>query len=62
MQEVLGDCGNSLRNLNLMTLQDLMRYNGIGVVNLLCAGLLAYAYGRIRGKQDELQRERQLHE
>ena len=39
-----------------------LRYNGIGVVNLLCAGLLAYAYGRIRGKKDELTRERQLHE
>ena len=39
-----------------------LRYNGIGVVNLICAGFLAYAYGRIRGKQDELQRERQLHE
>ena len=39
-----------------------LRYNGIGVINLICAGFLAYAYGRIRGKQDELQRERQLHE
>ena len=39
-----------------------LRYNGIGVVNLICAGFLAYCYGRIRGKQDELQRERQLHE
>ena len=39
-----------------------LRYNGIGVVNLICAGFLAYAYGRIQGKRDELQRERQLHE
>ncbi len=39
-----------------------LRYNGIGVVNLICAGFLAYCYGRIRGKRDELQRERQLHE
>ena len=39
-----------------------LRYNGIGVINLICAGFLAYAYGRIRGKKDELQRERQLHE
>ena len=39
-----------------------LRYNGIGVINLICARFLAYAYGRIRGKQDELQRERQLHE
>ena len=39
-----------------------LRYNGIGVINLICAGFLAYAYGRIQGKKDELQRERQLHE
>lgn len=39
-----------------------LRYNGIGVVNLICAGFLAYAYGRIQGKKDELMRERQLHE
>lgn len=39
-----------------------LRYNGIGVINLICAGFLAYAYGRIRGKKDELLRERQLHE
>ena len=39
-----------------------LRYNGIGVINLICAGFLAYAYGRIQGKRDELQRERQLHE
>lgn len=30
MREILKDCGNSLRNLNHMTLQDLMRYHGIG--------------------------------
>ena len=39
-----------------------LRYNGLGGINLICAGLLAYAYGRIQGKRDELQRERQLHE
>ena len=39
-----------------------LRYNGVGVINLICAGFLAYAYGRIQGKRDELQRERQLHE
>ena len=39
-----------------------LRYNGVGVINLICAGFLAYAYGRIQGKKDELQRERQLHE
>ena len=35
---------------------------GLGAVNLLCAAVLAYAYGRIQGKKDELMRERQLHE
>lgn len=35
MQEVLSDCGNSLRNLNLLTLQDLVRYNGIGEAKAL---------------------------
>ncbi|MBQ3926330.1 MAG: DNA repair protein RadC [Bacteroidaceae bacterium] len=30
MQEVLRDCGDTLRGLHHMTLQDLMRYNGIG--------------------------------
>ena len=39
-----------------------LRYNGLGGINLICAGVLAYAYGRIQGKKDELQRERQLHE
>ena len=39
-----------------------LRFNGLGAINLLCAALLAYAYGRIQGKKDELQRERQLHE
>ena len=39
-----------------------LRYNGVGVINFICAGFLAYACGRIQGKKDELQRERQLHE
>lgn len=39
-----------------------LRYSSLGVLNLLCAGFLAYCYGRIQGKRDELQRERQLHE
>ncbi len=33
-----------------------LRYNGLGGINLICAGVLAYAYGRIQGKKDELQR------
>lgn len=39
-----------------------LRYDGLGGINLLCAAFLAYAYGRIQGKKDELIRERQLHE
>ena len=53
---VLGGVGNLLIGLSNL------RYNGIGVINLLCAGFLAYCYGRIQGKKDELMRERQLHE
>lgn len=36
--------------------------SGVGAVNLVVAAVLAYAYGRIQGKKDELQRERRLHE
>ena len=39
-----------------------LRYSSLGVINLLCAGFLAYCYGRIQGKKDERMRERQLHE
>ena len=39
-----------------------LRVTSLGVINILCAGLLAYCYGRIQGKRDELMRERQLHE
>ena len=34
----------------------------LGWLNLLCATLLAYGLGRIRGKQDTLEEERALHE
>ena len=36
--------------------------NAVGVVNLLCATLLMYALGRIEGKKEALERERELHE
>ena len=49
---------NGYLGIGLMNL----RYNGLGGINLICAGLLAYAYGRVQGKRDELMRERQLHE
>ncbi|MBO5585147.1 MAG: DNA repair protein RadC [Bacteroidaceae bacterium] len=35
MQEVLHDCGDTLRGLNHMTLQDLMRFTGIGEAKAL---------------------------
>ena len=34
----------------------------IGVINLLCATLLMYALGRIEGKKESLERDRELHE
>ena len=39
-------------------------FNGasFSCMNLLCATLLAYGLGRIRGKQDTLEEERALHE
>ena len=35
MREVLDSCGGTLRNLNRLTLQDLMRFNGIGEAKAL---------------------------
>lgn len=35
MREVLESCGGTLRNLNRLTLQDLMRFNGIGEAKAL---------------------------
>ncbi|MEE0520898.1 MAG: DNA repair protein RadC [Bacteroidaceae bacterium] len=35
MREVLNSCGGTLRNLNRLTLQDLMRFNGIGEAKAL---------------------------
>lgn len=51
MQEVLSDCGNSLRNLNYMTLQDLMRYNGIGEAKALTI-IAAAEIGKRRMMED----------
>ena len=36
--------------------------NHLGFINLLCGCLLMYGLGRIRGKEDELKKERMLHE
>lgn len=38
------------------------RPSGASAINLLCGCLLMYALGRIRGKEDELKKERLLHE
>ena len=35
---------------------------GFGIINLLCATLLMYALGRIEGKKEALERQRELHE
>ena len=35
MREVLNSCGNTLRGLNRLTMQDLMRFNGIGEAKAL---------------------------
>jgi len=34
----------------------------VGWVNLLCATLLMYGLGRIHGKKEALEKERELHE
>ena len=34
----------------------------LGIVNLLCGCLLMYALGRIHGKEDELKKQRAIHE
>ena len=40
----------------------LVNWQTMGWVNLLCANLLMYAYGRIRGRREALDDERLLHE
>lgn len=39
-----------------------MRYGGLGLINLACAGLLWYAHTKVRQKKDALEKERALHE
>ena len=56
--ELNGDLDSRIAQLNTIN-----RFiSDVSVINLLCATVLAYAYGRIQGKKDELTRERQLHE
>ena len=54
------------RSLLLIGLANLLiglaGWQQLGWVNLLCANLLMYAYGRIRGRREHLEEERLLHE
>ncbi|MBR5429771.1 MAG: DUF2812 domain-containing protein [Firmicutes bacterium] len=54
------------RSLLLIGLANLLigvvNYDHIGWLNLLVANLLMYAYGRIRGRREQLDEERLLHE
>ena len=54
MQEVLHDCGDTLRGLNHMTLQDLLRYNGIGEAKALTI-IAAAEIGKRRMMEDSRQ-------
>jgi DNA repair protein RadC len=51
MQEVLRDCGDTLRGLHHMTLQDLLRYNGIGEAKALTI-IAAAEIGKRRMMED----------
>lgn len=55
MREVLKSCNNSLRGLNRLTLQDLMRFNGIGeakAITIIAAAELGKR--RLREKGDDI--------
>lgn len=54
MQEVLHDCGDTLRGLNHMTLHDLLRYNGIGEAKALTI-IAAAEIGKRRMMEDSRQ-------
>lgn len=56
MQEVLRDCGDTLRGLHHMTLQDLMRFNGIGEAKALTI-IAAAEIGKRRMMEDSKQIE-----
>lgn len=51
MQEVLRDCGDTLRGLHHMTLHDLLRYNGIGEAKALTI-IAAAEIGKRRMMED----------
>ena len=50
-----------LANL-LIGVVNTLHNGGMGILNLLCATLLMYALGRIEGKKESLERDRELHE
>ena len=59
--------GTSLRLIGLANLliggvNALLSGSGVGVINLLCATLLMYGLGRITGKREEMEKERQIRE
>ncbi|MBQ1446584.1 MAG: DUF2812 domain-containing protein, partial [Solobacterium sp.] len=64
--EHLDRIGLSLRIIGianlLIGLVNSINRQSIGWINLLCATLLMYGLGRIRGKQEALERERTLRE
>ena len=49
-------------NLAVGVMNSLDAARRLGWLNLLCATLLMYALGRIHGKKEALERERELHE
>ena len=48
-------------NLAIGIVNSIGRYH-LGWVNLICATLLMYCLGRIHGKREALERDRELHE
>ena len=50
-----------LANL-LIGVVNTLENGGLGILNLLCATLLMYGLGRIEGKKEALEQERELHE
>lgn len=46
----------------IIGLVNAFNYSGFGIINLLLGCLVMYGLGRIRGKEDELEKERTLHE
>ena len=50
-----------LANL-LIGVVNTLNNGGLGILNLLCATLLMYGLGRIEGKKEALEAEREVHE